>query len=189
MSYGSNSRQSSRGGSICNFQGCRYRLPKSKYGSTALLVAAGHADPAIVQLLENGADPNVKKPQNPQLRYRSTETSLLQAARNADNSEAIIRLLLDHGAIPHGPDDYQALLLLIERGHVSLFRLLVDHGAPLEHELTRAPTLMRTALLSRQKMIVDQLLEMGMTPRKRDLEIVRNINPEALRMLQSRQER
>ncbi|KAL6229425.1 ankyrin repeat-containing domain protein [Aspergillus navahoensis] len=172
-------------------RGADINYQRSKYDPTALLVAARGADPAIVQLLlENGADPNIKKPQQPQLRRpRSTETPLLQAARNTDHSEATIRLLLDHGAIPHGPDDYQALLLLIERGDVSSFRLLVDHGAPLKHRLTRVPTLMRTALLSGQSAIVDLLLEMGMTPSKRDLEIVRNISPEGLRKLQSRQER
>ena len=103
--------------------------------------------------------------------------------------EATIRLLLDHGAIPQGPDDYQALLLLIERGDASSFRLLVHHGATLKHRLTRVPTLMRTALLSGQSVIVDLLLEIGMIPSKQDLEVVRNISPEGLRMLQSRQER
>ena len=40
-------------------------IKKSKYDPTALLVAARGAGPAIVQLLlENGADPNIKKPRS-----------------------------------------------------------------------------------------------------------------------------
>ncbi|KAL4746657.1 hypothetical protein BDW72DRAFT_30629 [Aspergillus terricola var. indicus] len=163
----------------------------SESGPTTLLVAIRDVDPTIVQLLlQNGADPTVRKQQQPQLCWpRSSETALLQAAPNADHSEAIIRLLVNHGAIPHGPGNCQALLLVIKKGDASLFRLLVDHGAPLEHRLTRIPTLIRTALLSGRAAIVDLLLEMRMTPSERDLDIVRNITPEGFRMLRSRVER
>ncbi|KAL4734492.1 ankyrin repeat-containing domain protein [Aspergillus similis] len=157
-------------------RGAHVNYRESEHDSTALLVAARTASLATVKfLLENGADPNVKKLPVPGLRWVKTiETPLLLAARNVDHGESIIRLLLNHGANSHGPDAYLALLTAVERGDVSLFRLLADNGAPLERPRHRLRSLESTALMSGQTAILDLLLEMGLSPSAEDLEFFRN---------------
>ncbi|KAL4978765.1 hypothetical protein BDW66DRAFT_148970 [Aspergillus desertorum] len=166
----------SSGFSIAISRGANIDQRKSESGPTALLAPIRGVDPTIAQLLlQNGANPTVRKPQQPQLRWpRSSQTPLLQAARNADHSEAIIRLLRNHGAIPHGPDDCQALLLVIVRGDASSSR-----GPWGSVGATAGPSSNtdENSALSGQAAIVDLLLEMGDGSERASLEIVGELLP------------
>jgi ankyrin repeat protein len=153
---------------------------------TPLCLAAAIANASTVKLLlESGANPNVVIFPNPERsKRRDPITPLISAVQNEKDSEPIVRLLLDHGAdarIHGGIALYHAARL----GRVTIFRLLVDHGAPLDYRISHVFTLMSVSIQYGQQSMVELLLEKGMQPSEEDWDLAkRYANPDILKLLE-----
>lgn len=127
-------------------------------GSTALLWAAYHSDPEIVQaLVAAGADANVAN--------KFGVSPLLQASRTGD--AALIALLLDAGAdidLVH-PDGETALMAASRAGAIDAVRLLLARGAdPNAADSFQHQTALMWAAAEGHTDVVGALLEAGADP-------------------------
>ena len=129
--------------------------PVDPSGSTPLLIAASHDDPAqVARLLKTGANPNVRNKLN--------TTPLLEAAFHS-NTE-IIKALLEAGADPNaaGPDGQTPLMLVARGNNVAAAKMLVERGAKAgARESQRQQTALMWAAANHQGPMTRLLIEAG----------------------------
>lgn len=127
-------------------------------GETPLTYAVGDyygASPLMVSLLlARGADPNLL-PLNPQ------EGPLLTAAK--DGKEAIMMLLLDHGANIEQGDTWRntAAHIAAANGHAGVIRILAAHGADLSRLGSGSETPLEKAIIHHNREAFEALLDCG----------------------------
>lgn len=158
----------------------------SKGENTPLCLAARKANASTVKLLlESGANPNAAISADPRRTHRRRAiTPLIFAVQNETDSEPMVRLLLNYGADAKIRGD-SALYHAARLGRVTIFRLLVDHGAPLNCMINHVLTLMNVSIQFGQKSIVELLLEMGMQPSEKDWNLAKGCaDPGILKVLE-----
>jgi ankyrin repeat protein len=117
-------------------------------GGTALIRAAAHDHPAVVEaLLRAGADPN--------RRDNDTETALMWAADHAGNAE-VLRALVHAGAAVDLRNDlgHTALTWTMLHGDPEMIRVLLDAGATIQaNDLTVAA---RKGLIAAVRLLLER---------------------------------
>jgi ankyrin repeat protein len=130
---------------------------------TALNLAAWSDDVEMaLQLLENGAAINYDTSTDEELPLQSS-LKLDHLPRISQNFK-VTRLLLSRGAIVHWPfsgDEDTPLVIAAENGKLDMIRILLEHGAPVNHHWKRNITPLMAATRGRHLEAVKLLLDNG----------------------------
>lgn len=136
-------------------KGAEVNAANSRYGSTALTIAAGKCedDPRVVRvLLDNGADVHA--------RDSGGDTPLLVAAKKGN--EKMVEMLLEAGAKVDEPNrGYTALMIAARRGYGGIVNLLIGKKADVNFQNEFGKTALSLARDYGQPQIVERLKKAG----------------------------